>query len=100
MKRTISQLVYDLLDKEGILPATEIAKRMGIIRGTACSARDRWKKTRESQNLGTPEGRILNREEKLACVIALEKDKSLGAWGKSALKKLLKHIGLKARSPR
>ncbi len=44
MKRTTSQLVYDLLDREGLLPATEIAKRLGIIRGTACSARDRWRK--------------------------------------------------------
>ncbi|KKK87023.1 hypothetical protein LCGC14_2757390 [marine sediment metagenome] len=45
MKRTISQLVYDLLDREGLLPATEIAKKLGIKRGTACSARDRWKKS-------------------------------------------------------
>ncbi len=43
MIRTISQLIYDLLDKEGgRLPATEIAERLGINRGTACSARDRW----------------------------------------------------------
>ncbi|KKN35028.1 hypothetical protein LCGC14_0787770 [marine sediment metagenome] len=49
MKRTTRQLVFDLLDKEGLLPATEIAKRLGIIRGTACSARGRWKKVRSAQ---------------------------------------------------
>lgn len=42
-KRTASQLVNDLLDKEGLLPATKIAERLGISRGTASSARARWK---------------------------------------------------------
>lgn len=46
MRRTTRQVVFDLLDREGDLPATEIAERLGIIRGTACSARDRWKKCR------------------------------------------------------
>lgn len=48
MQRTISQIIYDLLDREGILPATEIAKRLFVNRGTACSARDRWKKARKA----------------------------------------------------
>lgn len=41
---------------------------------------------------------MLKREEKLACIISLEKDRRIGEWGKSALRKLLKDIGLKARS--
>ena len=36
----------------------------------------------------------LLREEKLACIIALEKHKRIGEWGKSALTKLLKDMGL------
>ena len=35
----------------------------------------------------------LNREEKLSCIISLEKDRKLGEWGKSALSKLLKEMG-------
>ncbi len=70
MKRTISQLVYDLLDREGLLPATEIAKRLGITRGTACSARDRWKNKPGSQpsaKSGAPA------EVKFCdCIVALE----------------------------
>jgi len=46
MKRTTKQIVWELLDMEGDLPSTEIAKRLGIPRGTACSARDGWKKAR------------------------------------------------------
>ena len=36
----------------------------------------------------------LLREEKLACIIALEGNKKVGEWGKSALSKLLKDMGL------
>ena len=39
----------------------------------------------------------LLREEKLACIIALEREKKPGEWSKSALKKLLKAMGLKPR---
>lgn len=39
----------------------------------------------------------LNREEKLACIIALEKQRRIGEWGKSALKKLLNNMKLKPR---
>ena len=37
----------------------------------------------------------LEREEALVCVLALEREKKPGEWGKSALKKLLKAMGLK-----
>ena len=37
----------------------------------------------------------LEREEAIACILALEKVKKPGEWGKSALKKLLKAMGLK-----
>jgi len=37
----------------------------------------------------------MKREEKLACIIALEHHKKKGAWGESALAKLLKELGLK-----
>lgn len=39
----------------------------------------------------------LNREEKLACIIAIEKQKKPDAWSKSALSKLLKEMNLKPR---
>ena len=39
----------------------------------------------------------LCREEALICVIRLENTKEPGEWEKSALKKLLKAIGLKPR---
>ena len=39
----------------------------------------------------------LVREEKLACIIALERKHKLGEWGKSALGKLLKDMGFQAR---
>ena len=40
----------------------------------------------------------LSREEVLACVMSLENTKKLGEWDKSALKKLLKALGLKPRT--
>jgi len=39
----------------------------------------------------------LCREEVLSCVIRLENTKKPGAWDKSALRKLLKAMGLKPR---
>lgn len=39
----------------------------------------------------------LEREEVLAAIIAFEKEKRPGEWSKSALKKLLKAMGMKAR---
>ena len=39
----------------------------------------------------------LRREEMLACIIALEKEHKPGEWSKSALKKLLKAMGMKPR---
>ena len=41
----------------------------------------------------------LEREEALACVMALERWKRKGEWGKSALGKLLKVMGLKSLAP-
>jgi len=38
----------------------------------------------------------LIREEKLACIIALERERKPGGWSKSALAKLLKDMGMKA----
>jgi len=40
----------------------------------------------------------LNREEKLACIIALEGEKKHGGWSMSALAKLLKAMGMKAKT--
>ncbi len=37
----------------------------------------------------------LTREERLACIIALERERKLGGWSKSALVKLLKSMGMK-----
>ena len=37
----------------------------------------------------------LTREEAMACIIALERMRPLGEWGKSALSKLLLIMGLK-----
>lgn len=39
----------------------------------------------------------LIREEMLACIIALEKERKSGEWSKSALSKLLKAMNLKPR---
>lgn len=38
----------------------------------------------------------LCREEKLACIIALEKHKKIGEWGESALTKLLKDMRVRS----
>jgi len=40
----------------------------------------------------------LTREEALSCIIALEREKKPGGWSKSALAKLLKAMGLKAKA--
>ena len=37
---------------------------------------------------------VLSREEVLVCIIAIESQKRIGEWGKSALKKLLKSMGM------
>ncbi len=37
----------------------------------------------------------LEREECLACILALDKIKKPGGWHKSALKKLLKYMGMR-----
>lgn len=39
----------------------------------------------------------LIREEMLACIISLERESKPGAWSKSALVKLLRAMGMKAR---
>jgi len=39
----------------------------------------------------------LTREEMLACIVALERERKPGEWCKSALSKLLKAMGMKAR---
>ena len=39
----------------------------------------------------------LNRDEMLACIIALERGGKPGAWEKSALAKLLKEMGFKPK---
>ncbi len=39
----------------------------------------------------------IRREEILSCIIALERERKLGEWGKSALKKLLRVMGMKPR---
>ena len=39
----------------------------------------------------------LLREEKLACIIALEREKKPGGWSKSVLAKLLKSMGMKPK---
>jgi len=39
----------------------------------------------------------LTREEKLACIIALERERKPWEWSKSALVKLLKDMGLKSK---
>ena len=39
----------------------------------------------------------LIREEILACIIALEQQRKPGEWSKSALAKLLKAMGMKAK---
>ena len=44
-------------------------------------------------------GMKLLREEKLACIVALEKHKKIGEWGKSALAKLLQDMKLKPLAP-
>jgi hypothetical protein len=40
----------------------------------------------------------LEREEMLSCIIALEKEKKPGEWSKSALRKLLKAMGLRSKN--
>jgi len=39
----------------------------------------------------------LNRDEMLACIITLEKQKKPSGWSKSALKKLLEGMNMKGR---
>lgn len=45
-KRTIKQAVFDLLDREGDLGPTEIARRLEITVGCAQGDKHRWKKAR------------------------------------------------------
>lgn len=52
MKRTTRQLVFDLLDSEGDLGPTEIARRVGISVGCASGNKHRWKMAR-GRHMGT-----------------------------------------------